>query len=432
MDKQCFTFKAHLTNTGAATLNVNTVGAVPLKRYVGGTAVELEAGVITSGQVILVCWDGAAMQLVGTGAGASSGSGSGAVDTVFGRSGAVVAQTGDYTATQVTNAANTTTANVFTHVNGQSMRKLVLPGSATGSLTMQAAANAGSSVITWPAGSMDFTGTGGAGQVVKQPTSGGPLTTGVMTSSDVGLGNVDNTSDATKNSTPKTLTATHVAPRVPTCTVVTGTPNTITPNADAMDMCILNALTVPLTINVPTATSGNPRQGQYLEFRITTATPQALTWNATGYDALAGSPLPTLTTGGGAEDHFGFKYNADTTKWVLVASTQAPVLGMTTLTSSTTYTCPATSNQCEMQMTGAAGTVTIAPPSGTPGNGKMLMLRLMCTNVQTVAMTTGAGGYVASPNVALVTSCGADTTKWTAMGVIYSSVLNQWQLYATN
>src|SRR5580765_6313056 len=33
VDKQCFTFKAHLTNTGPATLNVNTVGAVPLKRY---------------------------------------------------------------------------------------------------------------------------------------------------------------------------------------------------------------------------------------------------------------------------------------------------------------------------------------------------------------------------------------------------------------
>ncbi len=432
VDKQCFTFKAHLTNTGPATLNVNTVGAVPLKRYVGGTATELEAGAITSGQVVLTCWDGAAMQLVGAGGSGSGGGGSGAVDTVFGRSGAVVAQTGDYNATQVTNAASTTAANVFTHANGQSMRKLVLPGSTSGNLTMQAPATAGTSVITWPAGSVDFTGTGGPGQVLKQVTSGGPVTVGALTSSDVGLGQVDNSSDVQKNSAPVALTNKLIVPRVPTCSVVTGTPNTVTPNADVMDMCILNALTVPLTINTPTATSPNPRQGQYLEFRITSATPLALAWNATGYDALAGSPLPTLTTGGGAEDHFGYKYNMDTTKWVLVASTQAPVLGMTTLASSTTYTCPATSNQCEMQMTGAAGTVTIAPPSGTAGNGKMLMLRLMCTNTQTIAMTTGAGAYVASPNVPLVTTCPAGTAAWTAMGVIYSSVTNRWQLYATN
>jgi hypothetical protein len=376
------------------------------------------------------------MQLVGTGAGGSGGGGSGAVDTVFGRSGAVVAQTGDYNATQVTNAANLTTANVFTHVNGQSMRKLVLPGSTSGSLTMQAPATAGTSVMTWPAGSVDFTGTGGPGQVVKQVTSGGPLGVGALTSADVGLGQVDNSSDVQKNSAPVTLTNKLIAPRVPACTVVTGTPNTVTPNADAMDLCILNTLTVPITINAPTATSGNPRQAQYLEFRITSAAPQALTWNATAYDALAGSPLPTLTTGGGAEDHFGYKYNTDTTKWVLVASTQAPVLGMTVLpdatTATTTYTCPSSSNQCELAVTGPAGTVTIAPPSGSAGNGKMLMLRLMCTAAQSVAMTTGAGGFVASPNVALVTSCGADTTKWTAMGVIFSSKLNRWQLYATN
>jgi hypothetical protein len=433
VDKQCFTFKAHLTNTGPATLNVNTVGAVPLKRYVGGTAVELEAGAITSGQVVLACWDGAAMQLVGAGGSGGAGGGSGAVDTVFGRSGAVVAQTGDYNATQVTNAANTTTANVFTHANGQSMRKLVLPGSTSGSLTMQAPATAGTGVITWPAGSLDFTGTGGPGQVIKQVTSGAGLTVGSLTSSDVGLGNVDNTSDATKNSAPGALTGKHVVPRTPLCTLTGTGPFTLTPSADVMDVCILNALTAALTVNGPTFNAPNPRQSQYLEFRFTTTTPQALTWNAV-YSASAGFPLPTLTTGNGVEDYLGYKYNFDTAKWVLVASTQAPVVGVTTLTSSTTYTCPATSNQCEMRMTSATPTtITIAPPSGTAGNGKMLMLRIMCTvSSQTIAMTTGAGGFVASPNVPLVTACPLGSSAWIAVGVIYSDFLGKWQVYATN
>lgn len=321
------------------------------------------------------------------------------------------------------------TANVFSAAAGQSMKKLLLPGSTSGILTMQAPPVAGTSTITWPAGTIDFSTSGGASQVVKQLSTGGPFTVGALSSADVGLGNVDNINETTRNSSPAILEAKQIVPRTPACTV---SANTVTPNADVMDVCIINALTAGLTINTPTVTGSNPRQSQYLEFRITTAAAQPVAFNATSYSASAGYPLPTLTTGGGAEDYFGFRRNNDTSKWVLVASTQAAVLGVTSLTSSTTYTCPATSNQCEMQMTGAAGTVTIAPPSGTAGNGKMLMLRIMCTNTQTVAMTTGAGGFVASPNVPLTTQCPAGTSAWIAMGVIYSSVTNRWQLYATN
>jgi ribosomal protein L18 len=71
---QCFTFKANFTNTAAATLNVNSVGAKTLKKYVSTVVTDLAANDITSGQIVKVCYDGTNMQLVGTGT--SSGGGS--------------------------------------------------------------------------------------------------------------------------------------------------------------------------------------------------------------------------------------------------------------------------------------------------------------------------------------------------------------------
>lgn len=70
---QCFTFKAHVTNTGAATLNVNGVAIRPLKKYVGTVLSDLVAGDITIGQIVLTCYDGTNMQMVGAGFTGTSG-----------------------------------------------------------------------------------------------------------------------------------------------------------------------------------------------------------------------------------------------------------------------------------------------------------------------------------------------------------------------
>jgi hypothetical protein len=70
---QCFTFRAHLTNTGAATLNVNGAGAAPLKKYVGAVVTDLSAGDVASGQPFFVCYDGVNMSLIGgTGSGGAA------------------------------------------------------------------------------------------------------------------------------------------------------------------------------------------------------------------------------------------------------------------------------------------------------------------------------------------------------------------------
>jgi hypothetical protein len=58
---QVFTFKANTANTGAATLNVNALGAITIKKYV---TTDLATGDILVNQVITVVYDGTNFQLI--------------------------------------------------------------------------------------------------------------------------------------------------------------------------------------------------------------------------------------------------------------------------------------------------------------------------------------------------------------------------------
>jgi hypothetical protein len=60
----------------------------------------------------------------------------------------------------------------------------ILKGSTSGEQIIKAAA-AASGAITLPAGTTDFTSTGGASQVVRQSTAGGPFTVGQLAAADV-------------------------------------------------------------------------------------------------------------------------------------------------------------------------------------------------------------------------------------------------------
>jgi hypothetical protein len=104
---------------------------------------------------------------------------------------------------------------------------------------------------------------------------------------------------------------------------------------------------------------------------------------------------------------------------------------ITTLSTSTTYTCPwNTARDCEMSMTGTAGTVNFAPPSGgTPPNGRRLWTRIKCTNTQVITTDTI---FIPSPNIPLPTQCLGGTAGWIGYGWVYSTVLSKWQLWAVN
>jgi hypothetical protein len=59
-----YTFKAPLANTGAATLNLNSLGAIPIKKLIGGATIALAANDIRAGQIVDVMYDGTNMQML--------------------------------------------------------------------------------------------------------------------------------------------------------------------------------------------------------------------------------------------------------------------------------------------------------------------------------------------------------------------------------
>lgn len=65
---------------------------------------------------------------------------------------------------------------------------LTTNGATSGNLILRAAAISGSSVIRFPAGSIDFSATGGASQVLRQSSAGGALTVGQLAASDLSNG----------------------------------------------------------------------------------------------------------------------------------------------------------------------------------------------------------------------------------------------------
>ncbi len=93
-------FRADQANTSAATINFNSLGAASIKKQ---SSQNLAAGDIAAGQWVMLTYDGTNMQMQ-----SQTGNAPGAVSSVFGRTGAVSAQSGDYTAAQVTNAVDQT------------------------------------------------------------------------------------------------------------------------------------------------------------------------------------------------------------------------------------------------------------------------------------------------------------------------------------
>jgi len=68
------------------------------------------------------------------------------------------------------------------------VKPLILSGSSSGTLTLTVPATAGTNTITLPAGTTNFSSTGGTSQVVKQTTSGGAFTVAQLAASDLSNG----------------------------------------------------------------------------------------------------------------------------------------------------------------------------------------------------------------------------------------------------
>lgn len=134
-----------------------------------------------------------------------------------------------------------------------------------------------------------------------------------LVQADVGLGNVDNTSDTTKNAASVTLTNKRITRRIGTV-ASSGTPTINTDNVDQFNITALVADITSFTTNL----SGSPNDGDELIIRIKSAAVQNLTFGASFRGSLD-TALPATTSGSSLTDYIKFRYNAADSLWDITA-----------------------------------------------------------------------------------------------------------------
>ena len=70
-----YAFQADMANTGAATINFNSLGAKSIKKTQGGAATDLATNDIRAGQWVILIYDGTNMQMLSLLGNGSSGGG---------------------------------------------------------------------------------------------------------------------------------------------------------------------------------------------------------------------------------------------------------------------------------------------------------------------------------------------------------------------
>jgi hypothetical protein len=124
---------------------------------------------------------------------------------------------------------------------------------------------------------------------------------------DVGLGNVDNTSDASKNSATVTMTNHRWAARAGN-TTSSATP---TINTDNVDYFEITAQAVDIT-SMTTNLTGTPSNDDVLHIAITGTAARAITWGTKFEASTIALPTTTVTTN---RLDCVFSWNATTSKW---------------------------------------------------------------------------------------------------------------------
>lgn len=129
----------------------------------------------------------------------------------------------------------------------------------------------------------------------------------------LGLENVDNTSDATKNASTRTLTNARITPR-------TSYPSSVAIqniNADTVDMVAINAQGIDVSFPAPT---GTPTDGQTLLIRLKdNGTSRAIVWNVIWRGR--GVTLPTATVAN-KWLYIGALWNVYDSKWDVISVVQ--------------------------------------------------------------------------------------------------------------
>jgi hypothetical protein len=173
-----YAFKANTANTGAASINFNSLGAKTIVKVQGAITTALDNNDIRVGQVVVLRYDGTNMQMVSQLGNAPAGSG-----TVSAGSANDIAVYS--AATTVAPVAGFTFDGTTLSIPGSGGAQIGLPGATSGTTTLKPAAIAGTTTFTLPGATSDLSATGGANHVLKQTSAGGALTSGAVAFSEL-------------------------------------------------------------------------------------------------------------------------------------------------------------------------------------------------------------------------------------------------------
>lgn len=207
-----------------------------------------------------------------------------------------------YNSTPITQPNATTDLGTVLSNLGLRAAGTAYPITTSGAITLSSPGNTTNSAVTTTA-TQTLTNKTLTSPAVTTPTG--------IVKGDVGLGNVDNTSDATKNSATATLTNKRITSRTGT-TTSSATP---TINTDNVDFYSLTAQAADIT-SFTTNLSGTPTEKQTLWIAITGTAARAITWG-TSFEAST-IALPSTTVSTNRLD-IGFIWNTATSKWRCVA-----------------------------------------------------------------------------------------------------------------
>lgn len=135
---------------------------------------------------------------------------------------------------------------------------LKLAGATSGTITVNAAAIAGTNTVTLPAGTTDFSATGGTSQVVKQTSAGGALTVAQLAASDLSNGTTGSGAVVLATS-PTLVTPALGTPSSATLTNATGLP--VSTGISGLGTGVATFLATPSSANLATAVTDETGSG---------------------------------------------------------------------------------------------------------------------------------------------------------------------------
>jgi len=225
-----------------------------------------------------------------------------------------------FDSTSSTRLANTSGTNTGDNATNTQYSGLVTnathTGDATGSTALTIAANAVTNAKAAQMATKTYKGRTTAATGNSEDVAVATLKTDlVLVKADVGLGNVDNTSNATERAATATLSGKRIDQRiVSAASYTTNTGSSL--DVSTTDVFVITAQAGALLFNSP---GGTPLQGQKIIIRIKdNGTARALTWN-TVFRGIV--PLPSITIISKTL-YLGFMYNSTDTTFDLIALAQ--------------------------------------------------------------------------------------------------------------